>query len=511
MGEVYLAEQLSLGNRLVAVKVVRAERDVTPPSDAPLDAGWHFIREAQLLGQLSHPNILPVYHSGIEAGYLFLVMQYAPDGSLADAIKGKGAHGLDLPASPQFAVDIVAQLADALQYTHDHHVIHSDVKPSNVLVQVEPNGRWHMLLADFGIARTMDSIALRDEVAGTAAYMAPEQFFGHLSPACDQYALGVMAFQLLGGRLPFTGGLVELANAHAREEPPALRTLNPAVSPAIEAVIARALSKRPEDRYRTVADFAQALRAASTGANTTLVAASSPGAVWAGPALGARDATARTAPAATWDGPSSTPSTLEKTVPFVRDPAAAPRARRTTSSGGRQRRMAPGIAVLALLLVTCIAGLSLRSHIDIIHAFSSLGSLGSIAGAGTTPTLPGTHESSSPASSAGAVPTQQGNPVQTWPTPTPTAQVTPQSSPEPTVTTTAEPTATAPSPTAAPTMAPSPAATATGGPRPTATATATAQPTLPAATATPQSSAAGVTGAPSSTQPAQAQPVLHLP
>ncbi|HZC76896.1 MAG TPA: protein kinase, partial [Ktedonobacterales bacterium] len=97
MGEVYLAEQVPLGNRLVAVKVVHAEYDVTPQPGAAEDAGWHFIREAQLLGRLTHPNILPVYHSGIEAGYLFLVMQYAPDGSLADAIKGKGVHRLDLP------------------------------------------------------------------------------------------------------------------------------------------------------------------------------------------------------------------------------------------------------------------------------------------------------------------------------------------------------------------------------------------------------------------------------
>src|SRR5262249_52086081 len=154
MGEVYLAEQVALGNRLVAVKVVQAEHDVSPPTGAAKNVGWRFIREAQLLGRLTHPNILPVYHSGTEAGYPYLVMQYVPDGSLADAIKGKGVHKLDLPASPSFVVDLVAQVADALQYTHEHHVIHADVKPSNMLVQVEPNGHWHVLLADFGIARS---------------------------------------------------------------------------------------------------------------------------------------------------------------------------------------------------------------------------------------------------------------------------------------------------------------------------------------------------------------------
>src|SRR5258707_13108283 len=398
MGEVYLAEQVPLGNRLVAVKVVHAEYDVTPQPGAAEDAGWHFIREAQLLGRLTHPNILPVYHSGIEAGYLFLVMQYAPDGSLADAIKGKGMHRLDLPASPQFVVDVVAQVAGALQYTHEHQVIHADVKPSNVLVQVEPNGHWHVLLADFGVARSVDSIALRDEVAGTAAYMAPEQFYGQLSPACDQYALGVMAFHMLAGRLPFDGGLVELVQAHAREDPPALRTLNPAISPAVEAVIVRALAKGPADRYRSVADFAQALRSASVGANTTVVAASSPGTVWAGRVTERRDAsTARTARASTWTEPSPAAGTYAPTVPFAPRAAESPARTRVRDSEGR-RRVGPGLVVLALLLVACIAGVGLRSHIDVSRAFSSLGG----AGQPPTPTPTGTRPTATPGTNPSA-------------------------------------------------------------------------------------------------------------
>jgi len=384
MGEVYLAEQIPLGNRLVAVKVVHAEYDLTPRPGAAEDAGWHFIREAQLLGRLTHPNILPVYHSGIEAGYLFLVMQYAPDGSLADAIKGQGVHRLDLPASPQFVVDIVAQVADALQYMHEHQVIHADVKPSNVLVQVEPDGHWHVLLADFGVARSMDSIALRDEVAGTAAYMAPEQFYGHLSPACDQYALGVMAFQLLTGRLPFAGGLVELVQAHAREEPPAPRALNPAISLAVETVILRALAKQPADRYQSVVAFAKALRAASIGANTTVVAANSPGAVWDGLPVQGRDAatartapassTARTAPASALTEPSPAAGTFPPTIPLAPRAAVESSARARREDGDARRRVAPGFAVLALLLVACVAAIGLRSYIDVSRAFSSQGS-----------------------------------------------------------------------------------------------------------------------------------------
>src|SRR5262249_14711455 len=151
------------------------------------------------------------------------------------------------------------------------HVIHADVKPSNVLVQVEPNGHWHVLLADFGVARNLDTLIQHDEIAGTAAYMAPEQFHGQLSPACDQYALGVMTFLLLAGRLPFTGGLGELMRAHAGEDPPALRALNPEISAPVESVILRALAKRPADRHDSVAAFAQALCAAATGTKSTLV------------------------------------------------------------------------------------------------------------------------------------------------------------------------------------------------------------------------------------------------
>jgi serine/threonine protein kinase len=484
MGEVYLAEQVPLGNRLVAVKVVRAEHDITPPPGAAEGVGWHFIREAQLLGQLTHPNIVPVYHSGIEAGYLFLVMQYAPDGSLADAIKGSGARRLDLPTRLPFVVDIVAQLADALQYTHEHHVIHADVKPSNVLVRVEPNGHWHALLADFGVARSLDTLALRDEVAGTAAYMAPEQFNGQLSPASDQYALGVMAFLLLSGRLPFTGGLVELVHAHAGEDPPALCALNPEVPAAVEAAIARALAKRPEDRHRSVAAFAQALRTAAAGAHATGVAASSPGVVRAALAVDRPNAaTARTVPASPWTRPLPAPGTSPQNIPLAPRTAAASPAKARVRRGGAGRRIATGLAVLALLLVVGIAGIGLRS-IDVSHAFSSLGA------AGKPPTAPGANGGTGPTATPGTAPAPQGSPVvPTWPTPTPTtAPVTPQPSPEPTASPAGQPTATATAPisTATPTTIPAPTTTALPG----STATATAQPTespsaQPTATAAP--------------------------
>src|SRR5258707_13084475 len=141
MGEVYLAEQRRLGNRLVAVKVVSPD-DATFHPEVADDMARRFQREAALLGQLSHPNILPVHDSGVEQNLLYLVMEYAPEGSLADAIRGVGKQQLILPVALPLALDIVGQIAAALQYTHEHGVVHPDAKPANVLIRISPDGHW---------------------------------------------------------------------------------------------------------------------------------------------------------------------------------------------------------------------------------------------------------------------------------------------------------------------------------------------------------------------------------
>ena len=157
-------------------------------------------------------------------------------------------------------MDIISQVGAALQYTHDRGVVHRDVKPGNVLVRIESDGRWRMLLADFGVARGIEANSQRTQITGTFAYMAPELFDGKVSPASDQYALAVMAFQLLAGRAPFEGDLGALTRAHMYEPPPALRGFNPAVPQAVQDAIERALAKKPEDRFPTVAAFVEALR-----------------------------------------------------------------------------------------------------------------------------------------------------------------------------------------------------------------------------------------------------------
>ena len=269
MGDVYLGEQIRVGNRSVAVKVVSPE-DMTFHPEIASDIARRFEREAAILGNLSHPNILPVHDSGVQDGMLYLVMEYAPDGSLADALRGGGKHPLTLPLPIPFALDIINQVAAALSYTHQHGIVHRDVKPGNVLIRVEPNGHWHVLLADFGVARSAEVDSQRTQVTGTFIYMAPEQFSAKFSPASDQYALAVMTFQLLCGRPPFDGDLAALTRAHMYEPPPSLHSINPRVPIAVDAVLNRALAKDPARRYPSVAEFAAALySAAGIGEETT--------------------------------------------------------------------------------------------------------------------------------------------------------------------------------------------------------------------------------------------------
>ncbi|HEY1389622.1 MAG TPA: serine/threonine-protein kinase [Ktedonobacterales bacterium] len=262
MGEVYLGEQIRVGNRAVAVKIVRADEESEGDSEQIADIARRFQREAGLLGRFSHPNILPVHDSGVQGDLLYLVMQYAPDGSLADAIKARTAHPLTLPAASAFVADLIGQVAAALQYTHDRGVVHRDVKPGNVLLQLEPNGRWHALLADFGIARGADASSHRTKVSGTLAYMAPEQFKGEFSPASDQYALAVMTYQLLTGHTPYEGDMATLTQGHLYGTPPSVRSYNAALPAKVDGVLSRALAKDPTLRYPSVADFAAALREA---------------------------------------------------------------------------------------------------------------------------------------------------------------------------------------------------------------------------------------------------------
>lgn len=343
MGEVYLAEQVALGNRRVAIKVVRAN-DETPTEFQ--DAAQHFLREGRLLAQLAHPNILPVHDSGVDGAYLYLVMEYAPDGSLKDALRGRGEHPLTPPVDPELVGDIVGQIAAALQYTHDHGIVHGDVKPGNVLARTEEDGRRSMLLADYGVARDMEATVEWNNVTGTVAYMAPEQFSGMFSPASDQYALGVVAYQLLTGRTPFAGNFAEQMRGHLDALPPPLRGLNPAIPQRVALAVNRALAKRPERRWPSVMAFADALDAALRAEEETTIRSLLAG--W-DVTRGARARRAETAPAG-----RVVVAGGEPTLPdgLATGHQVSPAAR---------RRLGVFAACVALLLVVVLAAVAMKT------------------------------------------------------------------------------------------------------------------------------------------------------
>lgn len=249
---VYLGEHVHLGT-LAALKLLQVTF-----SFEDLEA---FRREAQLIARLEHPHIVRVLDYDVQAGMSFLVMSFAPGGTL----RSVHPKGTVLPLSK--VVDYVAQVAEALQYAHDRGIIHRDIKPENLLV----GAHQEVLLGDFGIAvltQRSRSISTQ-EVVGTAAYMAPEQFRGKLCTASDQYALAVVVYEWLTGERPFSGSFVELASQHLLTPPPALRQKNPALAPAVERVVLTALAKEPVQRFGSIKDFALALAQASQATAST--------------------------------------------------------------------------------------------------------------------------------------------------------------------------------------------------------------------------------------------------
>jgi serine/threonine protein kinase len=218
----------------------------------------HFQQEAETIAKLAYPSIVRVLDFDVQEGVPFLVMDYAPNGSL----RRRHPAGEVVPLAQ--IVSYAKQVAAALQYAHEHKVVHRDVKPENMLL----GRRQEVLLSDFGIATVAHSTgSLSAEAAvGTIAYMAPEQIQGHPRPASDQYALGVTVYEWLCGERPFSGSFTELVTQHLWQPPPSLHDRTPAISPAVEQVVLRALAKDPKQRFATVATFVEALEQASQGA-----------------------------------------------------------------------------------------------------------------------------------------------------------------------------------------------------------------------------------------------------
>jgi len=207
-----------------------------------------FEREADLMHSLRHPNIVPVLDYGRERHSMYLVMPFMNVGSLADRLR-QGA--ISVAAGSR----IIDQMAVALEHAHAFGVVHRDVKPSNILI----DEKYHAWLSDFGFAYVFDaSVNLTGStLIGTPAYMAPEQILGHkVTPKADQYALGVVLYQLCTGRLPYDAETpMKLALKHATEPLPRPRLVNPNLPDAVEEVLLRSLSKDPNFRFDTVRDF----------------------------------------------------------------------------------------------------------------------------------------------------------------------------------------------------------------------------------------------------------------
>ncbi len=277
MSLVFLAQEVEL-NRQVAIKVLPLQL-----LDGA-DAAERFEREGKISASLDHPHIVPIFRVGATSTFLWYTMKRIRGRSLEQIIRERGG----LPLAD--VLSIVQQVGDALQYAHRQGVVHRDVKPANVMI--EESG-W-AYVCDFGVARAFGSVSLTQTGAslGTPRYMAPEQVEGKpVDGRCDQYSLGILVWEALTGKLPFTGESVgELIRKHLLEAAPRLSDVRSDIPINVSDAVGRALSKNPAERFPDVAAFIRALEgqadrrvsAAFTSAN---VRPTSPGALADAPTI----------------------------------------------------------------------------------------------------------------------------------------------------------------------------------------------------------------------------------
>jgi serine/threonine protein kinase len=250
MGLVYRAYHAQL-ERTGAVKILQA---ISPDPDSTA----RFRHEAQAIAQMRHPNILNVYDFGEYQGTPYMIVEYVSGGSLGNRL----SQGKPEPAD---TLKFLHGIAAGLDYAHAHGIIHRDVKPANVLLEMDDTP----VIADFGLAKLMQGSSLKSMTGvttGTPAYMAPEQVTGsNIGPPADRYSLATMAYEMLTGVIPFDGeGLMEILYAQVHREPPPPSRRNSKLNSSVDAVILRGLAKDPAARWPSCTAFVNALAAAVT-------------------------------------------------------------------------------------------------------------------------------------------------------------------------------------------------------------------------------------------------------
>lgn len=247
MAVVYRAREIAL-ERIVAIKILPPELTFAK------GATERFRREAKTAAALDHPNIIPIYRISSGGRLFWYAMKYLEGRSLGDLLQEKGLLTLNE------AIQILTQVAEALDYAHQRGVVHRDVKPGNVMI----DSRGRVIVTDFGIAKELQGGALTGSgaILGTPYYMSPEQCRGTaLTGAADQYSLGVVTYQMITGQLPFEAdSAIDVIHKHVSEPPPPIEQYVPSLPRHVIAAINRAMAKKPDERFPTVAAFVAAMK-----------------------------------------------------------------------------------------------------------------------------------------------------------------------------------------------------------------------------------------------------------